>query len=113
MTSALELWLVIVAVGGLTYLSRLSFIALFARWEMPSFVARALRFVPAAMLTAIVLPAVALRGSGVDPALAHDKLAAALLASVVAWRTRSPTATMVAGMVALWLIQWALRAAAA
>ena len=109
MTSALTLWVVIFAVGGLTYLSRLSFIALFARWEMPSFVARALRFVPAAMLTAIVVPAVALRGSGVDVALAHEKLAAALLASLVAWRTRSPAATMVAGMAALWLLQWLLR----
>jgi branched-subunit amino acid transport protein len=112
MTGALTLWIVIVAVGGLTYLSRLSFIALFARWEMPPLVSRALRFVPAAMLTAIVLPAVALRGGG-DPSLAPDKLAAALLASLVAWRTRSPAATMVAGMAALWLIQWLLRTAAA
>ena len=113
MTGALTLWVVIVAVGGLTYLSRLSFIALFARWEMPSFVARALRFVPAAMLTAIVLPAVALRGGGGDPSLAHEKLAAALVAALIAWRTRSPTATMVAGMAALWLLQWLLRTLAA
>lgn len=113
MTTALTLWVVIVAVGALTYLSRLSFIALFARWAMPSCVARALRFVPAAMLTAIVVPAVALRGSGTDPALAPERLAAALLAALVAWRTRSPAATMVAGMVALWLIQWLLRSVAA
>jgi branched-subunit amino acid transport protein len=113
MSAALTLWLVIVAVGGLNYLTRLSFIALFARWEMPSLVARALRFVPAAMLTAIVLPAVALRASGSDPSLAHDKLAAALFAALVAWRTRSATATMVAGMIALWLIQWLLRILAA
>src|SRR5204862_3497014 len=51
-------WIVIFAVGSLNYLSRLSFIALFARVEIPPFVARALRFVPAAMLTAIVVPAV-------------------------------------------------------
>ena len=114
MTATLTLWIVIVAVGGLTYLSRLSFIALFARWDMPALVARALRFVPAAMLTAIVLPAVALHGGGGgDPTVAHEKLAAALLAALVAWRTRSATATIVAGMAALWLIQWALRAAAA
>ena len=108
MTSALTLWVVIAAVGGLTYLSRLSFIALFARVEMPALVRRALRFVPAAMLTAIVVPAVALRGGDGDPALAHAKLAAALVASVVAWRTKSPAATMVAGMAALWLTQWLL-----
>ena len=112
MTGALTLWVVIFAVGGLTYLSRLSFIALFARAEMPALVRRALRFVPAAMLTAIVVPAVVLRGSGGDPSLAHAKLTAALVASVVAWRTKSPAATMVAGMAALWVTQWLLRAAA-
>jgi len=113
MSAALALWIVIGAVGGLTYLSRLSFIALFARWEMPSFVARALRFVPAAMLTAIVVPAVALRGTdAVDPALAEAKLVAAFVAALVAWRTRSPTATMTLGMVTLWLAQWLLRGAA-
>jgi branched-subunit amino acid transport protein len=113
MTGGLALWVVIVAVGALTYLSRLSFIALFARWEMPALVSRALRFVPAAMLTGIVVPAVVLGGSGADPALAREKLAAALLAALVAWRTRSPAATMVAGMAALWLMQWLLRAVAA
>jgi branched-subunit amino acid transport protein len=112
MTGALTLWGVIFAVGGLTYLSRLSFIALFARVAMPALVRRALRFVPAAMLTAIVVPAVVLRGSGADLPLAHAKLAAALVASVVAWRTKSPAATMVAGMAALWVTQWLLRAAA-
>ena len=113
MTTTLTLWTVIVAVGALTYLSRLSFIALFARREMPPLVARALRFVPAAMLTAIVVPAVVLTGGAADPALAHDKLAAALVAALVAWRTHSPAATMVAGMVALWLLRWLLGALAA
>ena len=50
METALKLWTVIFAVGALNYLSRLSFIALFAKVEMPPLVARALRFVPAAML---------------------------------------------------------------
>jgi branched-subunit amino acid transport protein len=111
MSGGLAFWTVIVAVGGLTYASRLSFIALFARWRMPALVTRALRFVPAAMLTAIVVPGVALGGGLGDPALAREKVAAALLAALVAWRTRSVAATMVAGMAALWLIQWLLRLA--
>jgi len=105
MIRPLTLWLVIFAVGALTYLSRLSFIALFARWPMPPLVARALRFVPAAMLAAIVLPAVALRNGGFVP----DQSAAALVAALVAWRTRSVAATMVVGMVALWILQWGQR----
>ena len=49
MSATLTFWVVIVAVGALNYLSRLSFIAIFARIEMPAIVSRALRFVPAAM----------------------------------------------------------------
>ena len=113
MSSAAGWWIVIIAVGALNFLSRLSFIALFARLRMPSLVGRALRYVPAAMLTAIVVPAVVLPGPGeVDAALADARLAAALVATLVAWRTRSTTATITAGMAALWLARWLLQAAA-
>ena len=108
MSETAALWVVIVLVGGLNYLSRLSFIALFARREMPALFARALRFVPAAMLTAIVVPPVLLAG-GRGLAFAPDRLAATVVAAVVAWRTRSPAATMVGGMVVLWGTQWLLR----
>jgi len=56
MDATLKLWIVILAVGALNYLSRLSFIAFFARREMPPLLARALKFVPAAMLTALIVP---------------------------------------------------------
>ena len=110
MSGTAALWGTIVAIGALNYLSRLSFIALFARLEMPPLVARALRFVPAAMLTAIVVPAVVFRAPGVlDAGGTNPKVLAALVAAAVAWRWRSVTATMVAGMAALWIAQWALR----
>ena len=56
MEGALNVWIVILAVGALNYLSRLSFIAAFGRRSMPAWLARSLKFVPAAMLTALVLP---------------------------------------------------------
>ena len=56
MEGALNVWFVILAVGALNYLSRLSFIAAFGRRSMPAWLARSLKFVPAAMLTALVLP---------------------------------------------------------
>jgi branched-subunit amino acid transport protein len=113
MSATLTFWIVIVAVGLLNYLSRLSFIAWFARRRMPPLAARALRYVPAAMLTAIVVPAVALRPAleGAAAPVAA-RLVAALVAALVAWRTRSTTATIVIGMVALWLTQWLLHALA-
>ena len=72
MSSAIGWWVVIVVVGALNYLSRLSFIALFAKVEMPPLVARALRFVPAAMLTAIVVPAVVFSAPGTLAFTLHE-----------------------------------------
>lgn len=111
MNSAFAWWTVIVTVGVINYLARLSFIALFARVAMPSLVRRALRFVPAAMLAAIVVPAVAFVAPGsANLSYANPKLVAALAAALVAWRTGSATATMAGGMAVLWTVQWLLGA---
>jgi len=113
METALKLWTVIFAVGALNYLSRLSFIALFAKVEMPPLVARALRFVPAAMLMAIVVPGVVFSAPGTLAfSYTNPKLVAALVAATVAWRTRNAVATMTLGMLTLWLAQWLLAARA-
>jgi len=105
MDATLKIWTVIFAVGALHYLSRLSFIAFFASREMPPLLARALRFVPAAMLTALVIPMVltpSVAGSlqGVNP-----RIPAAIVAAVVAYFTRSTLATLSLGMIALWVLQ--------
>jgi branched-subunit amino acid transport protein len=107
MSSASQWWVVILVVGLLNYLSRLSFIALFARVEMPPLVARALRFVPAAMLMAIVVPSVVFSPPGTLAfSYANPKLVAALVAAAIAWRTRNAVATMSVGMLTLWIAQW-------
>ena len=96
----------IVVVGAINFGTRLSFIALFARREMPPLLARALRHVPAAMLTAIVVPAIVFAAPG-ELALGagNVKLIAALVAGVVAWRWRNTLLTISVGMAALWLLQ--------
>jgi branched-subunit amino acid transport protein len=106
MDGALKLWAVIFAVGALNYLSRVSFIALFARRSMPPLLARALRYVPAAMLTALILPMIvdANAAGGID--LATPRVAAAVVAAIVAYFTRSSLATLSTGMATLWLLQW-------
>jgi branched-subunit amino acid transport protein len=101
------LWLVIFVVGALNFASRLSFIAFFANRTMPPLLARALKFVPAAMLTALIVPMVLIVDThvvGVNP-----RIPAALVGLVVAIRTRSTLKTLVAGMAALWALQWWMR----
>jgi branched-subunit amino acid transport protein len=105
MDSTLKLWIVIVAVGALNYLSRLSFIAVFARRSVPPLLARALRYVPAAMLTALIVPMVLPAEPLSWSVLPSPRVVAALVAGVVAWFTHSTPKTLVAGMAALWLLQ--------
>ncbi|MGH8714017.1 MAG: AzlD domain-containing protein [Casimicrobiaceae bacterium] len=96
----------ILAVGAINFATRLSFIVLFARREMPPLLARSLRHVPAAMLTAIVVPALVFAAPGelrVDAG--NIKLVAALAAGIVAWRWRNTALTIGVGMVSLWLLQ--------
>jgi branched-subunit amino acid transport protein len=103
----LTIWFLIFAVGAVTYTARLSFIALFARREMPPLLAEALKHVPVAMLTAIVVPAVVFMSPGelrLDPA--NAKLIAALVAGAVAWWRQSAVLTIAVGMIVLWLLRY-------
>ncbi len=106
MEGALKLWAVILAVGALNYLSRLSFIALFAQRAMPPPLARALKYVPAAMLTALILPMVVDWKAGATD-FTTPRIYAALIATAVAYATRSTLWTLGAGMVALWALRYA------
>jgi branched-subunit amino acid transport protein len=103
----LTIWLLIFAVGAVTYTARLSFIALFARREMPPLLAQALKHVPVAMVTAIVVPAVVFMTPGeLRLDLGNAKLIAALVAGAVAWWRQSAVLTIAIGMAVLWSLRY-------
>ena len=99
-------WGLIVVIGVVTFSIRLSFIALFGYLdEIPPQVERVLRFVPAAVLAALVLPSIVTLGPGTG-GIAVEKLAAGFVATAVAWRTEDVFATIGAGMVTLWVVRF-------
>jgi branched-subunit amino acid transport protein len=100
-----NVWLVMLAGGLVTYATRASFILLLGRFEMPGWFRRALRFVPAAVLSAIVAPELALRGGALAAPWANPQLLSGALAVAVAWKTRNVVLTILAGMGALLLFQ--------
>jgi branched-subunit amino acid transport protein len=100
-----ETWLIIFLSGLLTYAIRLSFIALHGRWQPPLLFQRALRYVPPAVLSAIILPEIFLPGGQPDYSLLNPRLLAGVLAALVAWRTRNTFLTIVIGMLGLYLFQ--------
>ena len=105
MDATLKLWTVIFVVGALNYASRLSFIAFFARRHVPPLLARALKYVPASMLTALIVPMIVPAGPADFGWLAAPKVIAAVVAGAVAFVTHSTLKTLGAGMAALWLLQ--------
>ncbi len=98
-------WIVMLLAGLLTYGIRLSFIALMGRITVPDWFQRALRFVPAAVLSAIIVPGLFDRGGTLDFSPRNPQIWAGILAIAVAWRTKSVLLTIAAGMAALLALQ--------
>lgn len=98
-------WTAVVAIGAVTYAVRLSFFALFGYLDdVPPRLKRALRFVPAAVLSALVVPALVTFEGSAAATLSNPRLLAGVAAGVVAWRTEDIFATIAVGMVALWTL---------
>lgn len=100
----MSLWLTMIAIGITTFVIRFSFIYLFGRMEIPELARRALRFVPPAVLSAIIFPELLIPGGVFDISLGNGRLLAGVLAALVAWRTKNVVLTILVGMVALYLL---------
>lgn len=96
------LWLTMLGIGGGTFLIRFSFIWLFGRGEVRPGVQRVLRFVPASVLSALILPSFVFPQQAAF-SLGNERMWAGLIAAAIAWRTRNVLLTIAAGMVSLWL----------
>jgi branched-subunit amino acid transport protein len=101
------IWVVVVLVGLATYGIRLSFLYLFGRVEsVPGGVRTGLRYVPPAVLAALVVPRVVTVEPTLVATLVDERLLAAVVAAVVAWRTGDVALTVLVGMGALWLFRF-------
>lgn len=102
----LALWGLAVLLGLATLTFRLSFIEAFASAEgVPPNVRAALRYVPPAVLAALVLPPFLLVDGSLAVGPGNDRLLAGGVAALVAWRTGSVLGTLVVGMVVLYLLR--------
>ena len=101
----MNIWGIMIAAGFITYAMRLSFFLLVGEKEIPNNVRMGLQFVPPAVLTAIIVPEVLISDHVIQLNLGNYKLIAAVLAIIVAWKTKSAILTVVIGMLALWIMQ--------
>jgi branched chain amino acid efflux pump len=101
----MNVWLLLIGMGLVTYAIRLSLIVLIGRVDVPPIIQRALRFVPPAVLSAIIFPELLRPGGALNLSFGNVRLLAGVLAALVAWRTKNVLLTIAVGMVALWVLQ--------
>lgn len=101
----MSLWLIIILGGLITFAIRLSFILFWGRLNVPDWLQRALRFVPPAVLTAIIFPELLIRNGSLDVSITNPRLVAGAIAILVGLKTRNMILTILVGMAALWLLQ--------
>ena len=97
---------IIFAIGIGTYLLRLSFIGIVGDRVIPEWTLVPLRFVAPAVLAALIAPAVLLNDGALDVSPASNPRAiAALVALLLAWKTRSVPVVIAAGLITVWVLQ--------
>jgi len=101
-------WLAIAGVSMVVFLLRASFIVFADPHGFPPLFRRALVFVPAAVLAAIVAPGLLMPAGSIDVTLANPRWIAGAIAIAAAALTRHPLAAIAIGMPALWLLQWCM-----
>lgn len=93
-------------IGALTYLMRASFLAPRLRPSLPASLERGMRFVPPAVLMALVVPDLIGHAGTVNLSPENARLLAGLVAFLLAWRTRRVGPPLVGGMATLWLLSF-------
>ena len=104
----MNIWLVMLFGGLLTFAIRFVLIYLFGRFEIPETMRKALHYVPPAVLSAIIFPELLIRDGVLSLSLDNYRMLAGLVAIFVAWFSRNILITILAGMVTLFLLQFFL-----
>ena len=100
-----SIWISIILVGIFTFLTRLSFIFLSDKIKLQPTVQRALRFVPIAVLSAIIIPEL-VQTNDTQILFIIPRIFAGVIAIFVAWRTKNILLTIITGMLSLYLLNY-------
>jgi branched-subunit amino acid transport protein len=96
----------ILGMGAVTYLPRLLPVLLLSSKKLPPLVETWLRYVPVAVLSAMLLPALIVNDDALDFSSSNLFLWAAVPTFLVAWKTRSLFGSVIVGMVVVALARY-------
>jgi branched-subunit amino acid transport protein len=99
-------WLLIGGMALVTFTIRYILIALSGRLRLSAGMIKALEFVPPAVLTAIVVPAVLMPQGNLDLTMQNGRIFGAIAALATGLWRRHLLLTIVTGMAVFWLWQW-------
>jgi branched-subunit amino acid transport protein len=95
--------IMIAGMALVTFAVRYPVLALVSKLTLPPTLLAALKFIPPAVLTALIVPALlAPDGEEINISLSNDYLIAGLVTALVAWRTKNLLLTLAVGMLVLW-----------
>lgn len=101
----MNIWVVMLIGGLITFAIRFSFIYLFGKFHIPETIRKALHYVPPAVLSAIVFPELLLPNGMLNFSFSNYRLLAGLVAMLVAWWTKNILVTILVGMIALFALR--------
>jgi branched-subunit amino acid transport protein len=94
----------IAGMAAVTFGVRYPVLALLGKVELPPLMLRALRYVPVAVLTAIIATSVLIPSENrIQIGLGNAYLVAAIIAALVSWRSKSLLLTIIIGMAAFFI----------
>ena len=100
------IWMVMIVCGLLTFSMRFVMFSDLAPKQLPGWLEEALGFVPVAVLTAIIVPAVIVSPDGGLMVAGNSRLPAALIAVTAALVTRSVLVTIGSGLGSMWVLDY-------
>jgi branched-subunit amino acid transport protein len=89
-----------------TFGVRYPVLALVSRVALPPVVLDALKFIPPAVLTAIIVPAVLMPAGQLDSGIDNAYLVAAVASGLISWRSKNLLLTIVLGMAIFLVWRW-------
>lgn len=103
----MDIWPIILGVGIISLCLRASSLVLLRNRKLPDQVVNSLGLVPAAVLSAIIVPDLLVQHGQFQPL--NARLLAGIVAGIVAWKTRNVLWTLVVGLgllVAMQALGW-------
>ena len=97
-------WVSIIIAGILTYLTRMTMIALVDREMLGDKIKAVLEYVPSAVFPAIIFPAIFINDYGSFVDINDPKIFGAIVAVIVGYFSKNIIATILSGLISYWFL---------